>query len=376
MTAGAEIREWLIAPLSKEVRAVIERLSRSDDVVRVALMPDVHLASDVCVGTVVATTRLIYPNAVGGDIGCGMCALRFSGDAAALSDRRTAARILTSLYRTIPSVRFGHAPAPRLPEDLDASPLSASSLERLRREALLQLGTLGRGNHFVELQADEGGSLWVMLHSGSRAMGPAIRDHHLGHASVTSTGLRHLGSDSAAGRAYLSDQDWALRYADHNRKAMLAAISEVLADVLGVLPDESSLLRCHHNAVRAEDCDGRLLLVHRKGAIPARQDEPGIIPGSMGSPSYHVLGRGCAEALCSSSHGAGRVMSRSEAARRISTRALERQLDGVWFDHRLSSRLRDEAPAAYKDIDAVMRAQHALTRVVRRLRPLLSYKGV
>lgn len=375
MTTRAIIASWLLEPLPREVAHAVERLAASDDVVRVALMPDVHLASEVCVGTVVATRRLVYPGAVGGDIGCGMCAMRFECAAEALADERTAARLLSGLHDAIPAVRFARPPAPRLPEDLAAQPL-APPLERARREALLQLGTLGRGNHFVELQSDEDGWLWVMLHSGSRAIGPLVRDHHLAGAPRTRSGLGALDAESDAGRAYLRDLDWALRYADHSRRAMLAAVSALVADVLGVPADPASILSCHHNAVRAETHLGEDLLVHRKGAIPAAEGEPGIIPGSMGAPSYHVVGRGVPEALGSSSHGAGRRWSRGEAGRRISVRALERQLEGVWFDHRLAARLRDEAPGAYKDIGAVMRAQRELTRVVRRLTPLLSYKGV
>lgn len=375
MTAGAEIASWLVEPLPREVALAVERLAGSDDVVRVALMPDVHLASEVCVGTVVATRRLLYPSAVGGDIGCGMCAMRFECAAEALGDERIAARLLSGLYDAIPAVRFARPPAPELPRDLLEQPLAAG-LAHARREALLQLGTLGRGNHFVELQSDEEGWLWVMLHSGSRAIGPLVRDHHLEGALRTRSGLGALDAESDAGRAYLADLDWALRYADHSRRAMLAAASALVADVLRADADPTSVIACHHNAVRAEMHLGERLLVHRKGAIAAAEGEPGIIPGSMGTSSYHVVGRGVPEALGSSSHGAGRRYSRGEAARRIGVRAMERQLEGVWFDHRLAPRLRDEAPGAYKDIDAVMRAQRELTRVVRRLTPLLSYKGV
>ncbi len=374
MTAGAEIASWLVEPLPREVALAVERLAQSEDVVRVALMPDVHLASEVCVGTVVATRRLVYPSAVGGDIGCGMCAMRFECAAEALADERVAARLLSGLYAAIPAVRFSRPPAPALPPDLVEQPL-APGLEHARREALLQLGTLGRGNHFVELQSDEEGWLWVMLHSGSRAVGPLVRDHHLEGAARTRSGLGALDAESDAGRAYLADLDWALRYADHSRRAMLAAVEALVGDVLGAAAEPASLIACHHNAVRAEEHLGERLLVHRKGAIAAAEGEAGIIPGSMGTPSYHVVGRGVPEALGSSSHGAGRRWSRGEAARRISVRAMEKQLEGVWFDHRLAPRLRDEAPGAYKDIDAVMRAQRDLTRVVRRLTPLLSYKG-
>jgi tRNA-splicing ligase RtcB len=169
--------------------------------------------------------------------------------------------------------------------------------------------------------------------------------------------------------------DWALRYAGANRAAILAAVVEILEDRFRAAPMPQPRMDCHHNFVRREVHLQGPLWVHRKGALSALDGEAGIIPGSMGSASFHVTGRGCPLSLCSSSHGAGRAMSRDEARRTISPRELERQMRGVWFDHQMAARLRDEAPQAYKDIHAVMRAQRELTRVVRVLRPVLSYKG-
>jgi tRNA-splicing ligase RtcB len=155
---------------------------------------------------------------------------------------------------------------------------------------------------------------------------------------------------------------------------MVDAVAGLLADLFGASAERATLVTCVHNFVRREQHLGEELWVHRKGAISADPGEPGIIPGSMGAPSYHVEGRGCEGALRSSSHGAGRCLSRSEARRRISVADVRRQLRGVWFDVRQAERLRDEAPAAYKDISKVMRAQRELTRVVRAVRPILSYK--
>jgi tRNA-splicing ligase RtcB len=214
-----------------------------------------------------------------------------------------------------------------------------------------------------------------MLHSGSRAMGQAIRDHHLRQATEGRTGLRSLDEGTDAGRAYLDDLAWALRYAEESRRAMAQAISELVRELLGVDVDWSSFVSCHHNHVRREVHEGVAWWVHRKGAIPAASGEPGIVPGSMGTPSFHVEGRGHELALCSSSHGAGRALSRTEARKSISRREVMRQLGDVLFDHRRADQLRDEAPSAYKDIRAVMRAQHELTRITRRLQPVLSYKG-
>lgn len=344
---------------------------------RIAIMPDVHLSADVCVGTVVATSRTLYPNAVGGDIGCGVAALAFDSDAAVLRDERAAAKVLAGLYRAIPVVRQGRRSAGCLPAALETRPLSAPPLEALkRREGALQVGTLGRGNHFVELQADDSGRLWLMLHSGSRGLGQAIRDHHLSRCTTGHSGLRFLDADSPEGDAYLRDLAWALEYAEASRLAMVAAVCEVIERTLGVGADEASYLTCNHNHVRREVHDGETLWVHRKGAMSARAGEPGVIPGSMGTRSFHVEGRGSAEALTSSAHGAGRRLSRTDARRTLSAKDVTRELRGVWFDHRLTGGLREEAPSAYKDVDAVLQAQRELVRIVRRLRPVLCFKGV
>jgi tRNA-splicing ligase RtcB len=371
----ATLVRWVAEPPPREVQEALERLARTPDVVRVAAMPDVHLAEDVCVGTVVATERTLIPAAVGGDIGCGMAAVAFDGEADALTDERAAAAVLTGLSRTIPSLRRAGPAA--LPDALKQRELSAPGLESLkRRTAALQLGTLGRGNHFVELQGDEEGRLWLMIHSGSRGLGPAIRDHHHERGERLPGGLRAIAADGADGAAYLGDVQWALDYAGASRLRMAEAAAEVVRACLGQHVRMDTWIACAHNLVRREEHDGQCVYVHRKGAISARDGELGVIPGSMGAASYHVEGRGCAAALCSSSHGAGRQMSRGEARRRVSVVELIKQMRGVWFDHRAAEGLRDEAPAAYKDITAVIRAQRELTRVVRRLRPLLSYKGV
>jgi tRNA-splicing ligase RtcB len=373
---GAAVRYWVERPLSHDVEATIRRLAHGDGVRHVAVMPDVHLAADVCVGMVVATANALYPNAVGGDIGCGVAAIAFDGEGAQLDHERDAAAILAGLYRQIPLIRHSRKRGPRLPAALDAASLSSPRLEGLKRsEGSLQIGTLGRGNHFVELQADESGRLWLMVHSGSRGMGQAIRDHHLGLCSTGRNGLRFLSADSPAGRAYLQDLAWALDYAELSRLAMVQAVRDVIEDVLGTVADETSYVSCNHNHVRREIHFGEPLWVHRKGAMSAAAGERGLIPGSMGTHSFHVEGRGCEEALSSSAHGAGRRLSRTEARRSLSAKEVTRELGGVWFDHRLAPRLREEAPSAYKDIDDVLRAQHDLVRIVRKLRPLLCFKG-
>jgi tRNA-splicing ligase RtcB len=373
---GAVVRSWADGPLDRDVEAAVERLARSNDVRRIAVMPDVHLAADVCIGTVVATSRTLYPNAVGGDIGCGVAALAFDCEAARLDDERAAAAVLARLCRAIPLTRHGRKRAPGLSPELTDRPLSSPALETLKsRDGVLQVGTLGRGNHFVELQSDPDDRLWLMLHSGSRGIGQAIRDHHLARCVAGRSGLRYLDATSPEGADYLADMAWAIDYAEWGRRTMIAAVCEVVKDVLGCDPDEGSYVSCNHNHVRRETHEGEALWVHRKGAISAAAGEPGLVPGSMGTHSFHVEGRGCAAALCSSAHGAGRRLSRTDARRRLSTKDVTRELHGVWFDHRLAAGLREEAPSAYKDIDAVLRAEHELVRIARRVRPVLSFKG-
>ncbi len=370
MSKGTRLRTWIHEPLTKEVRLALERLVRIDDVALVAAMPDVHLAKDVCVGAVVATRSRLLPDAVGGDIGCGMAAVGFDSSANVLGDRTTAARVLTMLGQVVPTANHSSASA-ALPYALQAVSLSASSLEQKKASiGRMQFATLGRGNHFLEFQRGAEGRLWLMLHSGSRGIGQAIREHHGGERALAS-----VVAMSEAGEAYLHDLGWALEYAKQSRRRIAELVAARLCDLIGVTPRWESYTDCHHNFVREEEHQGQRLWVHRKGAISAMEGEQGIIPGSMGSCSFHVTGRGEGLSLCSSSHGAGRVLSRTEARRTISTRAFFEQMRGVWFDHRIARRLRDEAPGAYKDVGAVMRAQRNLTRIVRRLEPVLVYKG-
>lgn len=378
MSDTVAMHMWTPAPPEPAVRQTLERLARAPDVVQLAVMPDVHLAAGVSNGVVVATQRLIYPAAVGGDIGCGFATVAFHGRAAALERRTAAEAVLTALPHTVPIMRHRRRDGlPELRHELTPAALGAPELAaQAATVGRLELGTLGRGNHFLELQADEDGRLWALVHSGSRAMGQAITSCHLRHATSAGGGLAWLDADTAAGQAYLHDVAWARAYAAESRRRMLAAVTAVLADVLATTPDESTLLNTDHNHVQREVHAGRTLWVHRKGANVAQPDQPNVIPGSMATCSYHVAGRGTPAALCSSSHGAGRRLSRGAARAKISRKDLTRQLAHVWLDPQTLPRLSDESPAAYKDIDAVMRAQRDLVRIVRRLRPVLCHKGL
>ena len=340
-------------------------------------MPDVHLAADVCVGVAVATSHLIYPQAVGGDIGCGMLAVALDVEAEALSVPRIAGCVLAELAKAVPARRRNRRATVEQPRELATTTLSHPKLEAILRKAgPIEFATVGSGNHFVELQADEEDRLWLMIHSGSRALGPAIRQHHLTRAETAGGGLRALDANAAEGAAYLHDAAFARRYADASRRAMAAEVGHVLETVLGGKPYWETALSTDHNHVSLERHAGRDVWVHRKGAMRARLGEKGVLPGSMGGPSFHVEGRGHEAALCSSAHGAGRVLSRSAARAKVTERDLRRQMEGVWYDVRIAGKLRDEAPSAYKDIRAVLRAQKELVKVVRTLRPVLNYKGI
>jgi tRNA-splicing ligase RtcB len=367
---------WLTAPLGHEVAEALGRLQRAPDVQRIAVMPDVHLANDICVGAVLATSRLIYPQAVGGDIGCGMLAVATDSAAERLRDPKAAGQILAGLAKAIPSGRRNRQAAIAQPQDLESVKLSSSRLESIRRsEGALEFATLGSGNHFLELQADDEDRLWLMIHSGSRALGQAIRDHHLPGAQVVDGRFRALNADSEQGAAYLHDLDWARRYAAASRQAMAAEAEKVIEDTIGARLVWETSITTDHNHAALERHGANKFWVHRKGAMALQAGELGVLPGSMGTLSFHVEGRGCEEALNSSAHGAGRAMSRSEATRKISRAELQRQMKGVWFDWRLADAIRDEAPSAYKDIRAVLKRQHDLVKVRRTLRPLLNYKG-
>jgi tRNA-splicing ligase RtcB len=372
----ASLRTWLAMPMDTSVKQAIERVRRAEDVVQIAVMPDVHLAGDVCVGTAMATRRLIYPSAVGGDIGCGMLAMAFNASAEILKNAENAGAVLRLLGQKIPAQRRNRTRTLPLPVTLASNELSHSSLRSLADgEGKLQFGTLGGGNHFVELQADESDQLWLMIHCGSRAVGQAVKEHHLARASIRSAGMMALNSDTVDGQAYLRDHEWARCFARANREAMTQQVVEILRTLFKIEPLNSTTIACDHNHVRREEHFGELLLIHRKGAMPAEIESFGVVPGSMGTLSFHVEGRGCAESLLSSAHGAGRLLSRHAARERFNRADLRQQMQGVWFDPRLCEALREESPKSYKDVQVVMRAQRELVKIARTLRPLLVYKG-
>jgi tRNA-splicing ligase RtcB len=340
-------------------------------------MPDAHVAEGVAVGTVFATRDVLVPAALGGDLGCGIAAVRLDHPAASLS-RALLEDLLAALTKRFPSGDEGHrGPGAAVPDALLHTPLSTGALEHSReRLARRHLGTLGGGNHFIELDRDAAGDLWVLAHSGSRGLGGAIGAHHCRAAEGIGTKpLAGIPVDSAPGQAFLSDLRWALAFAKANRDRLLAQTVEAIHDLVGDNLVPTGLLDVAHNFAALEEHDGKKLWIHRKGAIAAPAGAHAVIPGSMGTASYLVEGLGEATSFGSASHGAGRRMTRREARETIRRGELERAMRRVVFDPRRADALVEEAPAVYRDIRDVLEAEADLVRPVLRLEPIAVFKG-
>jgi tRNA-splicing ligase RtcB len=365
----------------------------------IAAMPDVHAGIGATVGSVIPTKSAIIPAAVGVDIGCGMNAVRLSIKASELPDNLH--RIRTAIETAVPvgfsqhnasKVRGSqHARTARvLDQRLDSivgkHPALTKMQKRFSETWVCQLGTLGGGNHFIELCIDEEQYAWVMLHSGSRGIGNAMgryfidaakKDMRRHNMNLPDADLAYFSEGSAWFDDYVEAVGWAQDYALLNRSEMMRLVLDVLERELP--PDISAwkvmgeAINCHHNYVQREMHFGENLFVTRKGAISAREGELGIIPGSMGAKSYIVRGLGSLESFCSCSHGAGRRMSRTAAKRKFSREDLEAQTLGV--ECRKDGGVLDEIPAAYKDIDVVMANQTDLVEVTHTLKQVVCIKG-
>lgn len=343
----------------------------------VAAMPDVHVAQGVAVGTVFATRDVLVPGALGGDLGCGVTVVPLRLGQERL-ERPALERLLRALARALPVGDAVHRKADAaLPAALDPDTLSTRALSRAcARLAPRHLGTLGGGNHFLELDRSADGRHWLQVHTGSRGVGGAIAHHHLRAAEAQGVGrLRGLSVREEAGRACLGDMAWALGFARANRDALLLRAATVLADELGAEPELPARVDVHHNFVAEEVHGGEPLLVHRKGALALAEGQPGVIPGSMGTASYLVEGRAHPQAFSSCSHGAGRVLTRREARARIRPSALARALRRVVFDAARLPHLVEEAPEAYRDIREVLEDEEELVTARLRLEPLAVLKG-
>jgi RNA-splicing ligase RtcB len=349
----------------------------------VALMPDAHVGKGATVGSVIPTTGAIIPAAVGVDIGCGMVAAELDVTENQLPD--SLEPLLGRIEATIPAgVGRGHDRAARnadrwLASHTPGTELSADQAQR----AAKQFGTLGSGNHFLELCIDERSRVWVVLHSGSRGIGNKLAQMHITKARNLAKNLEQRLEDldlayfmegTPEFEAYTADMLWAQEYARANRDQMMDnAMREVFA-FLGN-GSETRRINCHHNFTQREVHDGRELWVTRKGAIRADTGDLGVIPGSMGTRSYIVTGKGNPTSWRSCSHGAGRRHSRTKAKKLFTTTDLAEQMAGkVWLSSRADALL-DEIPAAYKDIDQVMADQADLVEVLHTLRQVLNYKG-
>lgn len=399
-STGVPIKAWIRGvPLEAAARAQLENVARLPFVYQwIAAMPDVHFGIGATVGSVIPTLGAIVPAAVGVDIGCGMMAVQTSLNARDLPDDLKGIR--ARIERAVPHGQGGahkrrdhgswHDPPPRaLAAWRDLGPRFAAIQERHRavddQRPLQQLGTLGGGNHFVEVCIDERDGVWLLLHSGSRGTGNRLGTHFialakqdLGHAlgSLPDRDLAYFEEGSAHFAEYVAAVHWAQDYARANREVMMAHLLETLQhEDAGLPPFRADLaaVNCHHNYVAKETHYGREVLVTRKGAVRAGQGELGIIPGSMGARSFIVRGKGHPESFESCSHGAGRAMSRGEAKRRFSLADHEAATRGV--ECRKDAGVLDETPAAYKSIDAVMAAQAELVEVVHTLKQVVCVKG-
>jgi tRNA-splicing ligase RtcB len=354
----------------------------------VAVMPDVHYGKGATVGSVIAMRQAISPSAVGVDIGCGMSAVRTSLTAEDLPD--DLGRLRRAIEDAIPVGFHTHDDAvdPRRVQGVDTKGLDAFwngfddlhvGVDQLRTRAGKQLGTLGGGNHFIEVCLDTSKQVWLMLHSGSRNIGKELAERHIKvarelphNADLPDRDLAVFLAGTPEMDAYRRDLYWAQEYARRNRSLMLGLLSGVVrAQLPGVSFDEP--ISCHHNYVSQEQYGGVDLLVTRKGAIRAGVGDLGIIPGSMGTGSYIVRGLGNPEAFNSASHGAGRRMSRNKAKKTFSTEDLAAQTAGV--ECRKDAGVLDEIPGAYKDVDAVLAQQRDLVEVVAHLKQVVCVKG-
>ena len=394
---GVPVKMWTRGvPVEDVARQQLQNLAALPIIYKwIAAMPDVHYGTGATVGSVIPTQHAIIPAAVGVDIGCGMLAVETTIEAKRLPDNLS--KIRAAIEEAVPHGRSergrdrGAWDEP--PEAVDeAWQELAPGFERIcakyprlgRSNHRVHLGTLGTGNHFIEVCIDENERVWVMLHSGSRGVGNAIGRHFIELArqdmerqnrSLPDWNLSYFEEGNPHFSDYVAAVDWAQRYAKVNRELMLAATLTAMKRTkqLPKFKITDVAINCHHNYVEKEEHYGAEVYVTRKGAVRARVGDLGIIPGSMGARSYIVRGRGNPESFCSSSHGAGRAMSRAEARERFTLKDHRLATEGV--ECRKDRDVIDETPGAYKSIDAVMQAQSDLVEVVHTLKQVVCVKG-
>lgn len=350
----------------------------------VALMPDAHEGFGMPIGGVLAAMDAIVPNAVGVDIGCGMCAVKTSLHTI---ETRKLKEIMNGIRKLIP-LGFKHH---KRKQDSTWMPSTfgihaGGIVEQEFENAREQVGTLGGGNHFIEIQKGSDGQIWIMVHSGSRNIGHTVAEYYNKLARKLneqwrtevekSVNLAFLPLETEEAGHYLNEMQYCVDFAFSNRKLMMQNIETVFADVTGGKFKELEFINIAHNYAACEKHFGKDVFVHRKGATSARNGEIGIIPGSQGTKSYIVRGKGNAESFTSCSHGAGRIMGRKQAQRTLDLKMEIEKLDSKGIIHAIrSTGDLDEAPGAYKNIDEVMRNQNDLVEVLLELHPLAVIKG-
>jgi len=360
-----------------------------------AVMPDVHMGRGATIGSVIPTKAAIIPAAVGVDIGCGMMAVKTSLTENDLPDSLGFVRAV--IEKAVPhgwsgggaNDKGGWGKIPKRVElawfglKKEFSQIADVHKSIAKSNNVSHLGTLGSGNHFIEVCLDESGSVWIMLHSGSRGVGNRIgryfiemakEDMRKWHINLPDKDLAYLPEGTDHFDEYVMAVNWAQNFAKLNREVMMKNVIDAVRSVLPISFDAKlKVVNCHHNYVERENHYGSNIWVTRKGAVRARKGELGIIPGSMGTRSYIVRGKGNEESFCSCSHGAGRIMSRTEAKRRFTLGDHIAATKGV--ECRKDKDVIDETPAAYKNIDAVMAAQSDLVDIVHTLRQVICVKG-
>ena len=342
----------------------------------IALMPDSHQGYGMPIGGVLATRGVVVPNAVGVDIGCGMCAAKFSLEDI---DTPTVKEIMGRMRKAIP-VGFHHHEEPQEWDGFDEAP-DLPVIQRELKSARKQLGTLGGGNHFIEIQRGDDGHIWMMIHSGSRNFGlKTAKEYHNQakklcenwHSDIPNSDLSFLPIDTKEGSAYYEAMNYCLRFAQANRALMMKRAATIMHEITHATIEHE--VNIHHNYAAFEQHFGKNVLVHRKGATKATLGLEGIIPGSMGTSSYIVEGLGNPESFMSCSHGAGRIMGRKQAIRQLDLDVEKERMKGIVHGLRNANDL-DEAPGAYKNIDHVMENQKDLVKIKTKLSPLGVIKG-
>ncbi len=350
----------------------------------IAIMPDVHTGYGMPIGGVLATNDVIIPNAVGVDIGCGMCAVKTSLDNI---DKDKLKEIINRIKMVVP-LGFEHH---KKKQSKDLMPqfngdIKNSIVEQEYESALTQIGTLGGGNHFIEIQKGSDNHIWIMLHSGSRNIGLKVASHYNRLAVSLNEKwkspvprqwqLAYLPVDDKEGEKYIQEMRFCVDFAFANRKLMMDRIKELFFDIMKGKIEFDEMINIAHNYAALEKHFGKMVWVHRKGATLATEDTIGIIPGSQGTPSYITRGKGNPESFMSSSHGAGRIMGRNRARKELELNKEIEKLESKGIIHSIrSKRDLDEAPSCYKDIDEVMENQKDLVEVVLKLEPLAVIKG-